>query len=347
MLASLSSKAIMTKAKAMYGKRLTEADYQEMLHKKSVVEVAEYLRSATAYGEGLSSIQPSTIHRGQLENMLHKTMFNRYMRLMRFNTEIDDNYYRYLITQVEIDQILQMVRLLNAGHPEDYITQYPEFIDRYAPVSFMKLAHVRNFDGLLEVLRDSPYGGLMMKCRPVGGEQINYTTCEVELMNYYYRYIETNIDKAFHGKTKRELHTIFNTIVEMKNIGTIYRLKRYFPASSREYIKSCLLPHWNIVPEPALDALIATKDADEFIKRLIASPYARFLGAKDYVFIENSGDRIICRMNKRFLRFATSAPVAFTAYMLLGEIEFSNIICVIEGIRYGVAPAEIAKLLVT
>ena len=346
MLASLSSKAIMAKAKAMYGKRLTKEQYKEMMYKKTVAEVADYLRSETAYADDLSTIVPSTIHRGQLENMLQKVYFDHYNRLINFTPLEDSGYYSYLIRQVEINQIMKMIRLLNSNRAEDYITQYPEFMDRYASFNLMHLAKVRSFDDLLAVLKSSHYEALLMKFRPVGDAPIDYTACEMSLMGNYYLTVELAIDKSFTGKTKKDLHEIFDTIIELKNITSIYRLKKYFPNASYEYIKSHLLPRWNRLPQRTLDELIRTKDSAEFIKKLTASPYARFLGAKDYVFIEYSASCIRYNMCKRYLRFSTEAAVAFTAYMVLSEMEFANIACIIEGIRYQISPTEIEKLLV-
>lgn len=346
MLDGFSSKAIMTKAKAMYGKRLTAEQYKELVHKRTVAEVAEYLRSETSYADALSSIQPTEIRRGQLENLLSKSFFDRYNRLLAFNTAPDSGYYRYIIKQLEVEQLLQMIRLLNSGRADEYITQYPEFMDKYAGFSLMGLAKVRSFDDLLALLAGSPYQSILMRCRPRVGEMIDYTACEMAMMNYYYTDIERIIDASFTGATKRELHEIFDTTIELKNITTVYRLKKYFPDATEQYIKSCIMPRWNRIPERVLDSLIACRDAEEFIKKLTSSPYARFLGSKDYVFIEYSGLRIRYNMCKRYLRFAASAPTAFTAYMVLCEIESANITCIIEGIRYQIPAAEIEKLLV-
>ena len=43
MLENLSTKAIVTKARTMYGRRLKEKDYDELLRRTTVSEVAAYL----------------------------------------------------------------------------------------------------------------------------------------------------------------------------------------------------------------------------------------------------------------------------------------------------------------
>ena len=346
MLAEFSSKAVMTKAKALYGKRLTPEMYHELIRKRSVAEVAEYLRDETAYSEALASVQPASVHRGQLENMLAKVRFDRYLRLVHFLDTGAEDYYHYLIIEFEVDQILEVTRLLNSGRAGEYITQYPEYLQRSMCFSMMDMARARSFDDMAEVLHGTRYYGLVLGCRPRPGELIDYTWLESVLKGWYYGYMQGVIDKSFTGSTRRELHDIFDTIIELHNIAVVCRLKQYFPSSTPEYIKSVLMPHWNRIPDRVLDPMLHAAGADEFRRALAASPYARFLGSQDFVFIEYSGACISCHLYKRYLRSTTSAATAFTAYLALSEYELQNIISIVEGIRYGVEAEEIEKLLV-
>ncbi|WP_312642951.1 V-type ATPase subunit [Hydrogenoanaerobacterium sp.] len=346
MLKSFSDKAIMTKALSMYGKRITNEQYMELMHKKTVAEIAAYLRDTAGYSEALSGVQPTAIHRGQLEILLRKERFSRYLRLMHYDNAQRDSYYHYLIMEIEIEQILQMIQLLNSNRAEEYITQYPAFLERSTRVNLMELAKVRSYDGLLHVLGDTPYGKLLLQCRPLGGELIDYTKCEVVLMSYYYQHVEDIIDHSFHGKTRLHLHEIFQTHLELLNISNIYRLKKYFPETKPEQIAKCILPVWKRIPQKELDRLIAAPSAEEFLKDIAASPYAKFVGSDDFTYIEYTANCINYYMCRRYLRFATDAPTVFTAYMALCRIELNNITTIIEGVRYGVPPSEIKKMLI-
>ena len=46
------------------------------------------------------------------------------------------------------------------------------------------------------------------------------------------------------------------------------------------------------------------------------------------------------------ISFATKAATAFLAYVTLGTVECDNITHIVEGIRYGVQPEDIQKLLI-
>ena len=68
MVPTYSSNVILAKARAMYGRRLTRANYRELLECRTVSEVASYLKNQTSYGSILAGINESDIHRGQLKS---------------------------------------------------------------------------------------------------------------------------------------------------------------------------------------------------------------------------------------------------------------------------------------
>lgn len=51
LLATLSSNVVLAKARTMYGRRLTEENYKDLLKCKTVREVASYLKDRTAYSK--------------------------------------------------------------------------------------------------------------------------------------------------------------------------------------------------------------------------------------------------------------------------------------------------------
>jgi V/A-type H+-transporting ATPase subunit C len=346
-LASFSNKAIMTKAKAMYSKHLRTDQYRELMRRQSVSDIAAYLRDETQYGDVLNEINPSAIHRGQLENLLRESRFLQYGKLMRYNaSSAKANYYHYFIAEIEVEQILRMVRLLNMGTPEQYVLQYPRFVERYINFRMDKMAKARNFDEMLEVLSGTPYERQLAGLRPRPKELIDYTRCETTLYNHYYTEIEETIRRYFHGKTRAQLNALFQTQVEVTNIRNIYRLKKYFPGADQEFFQKSLVSAWRRVPSADMENLAAAGDVDSFFTALNRSRYAKYFKPDDFRFIEYRVKNIRYQSAKRYLHFADDAPVAFTAYMILCELELGNIVSIIEGVRYNVDPEEIEKFLI-
>ena len=58
-MSSFSSNAILAKARAMYSRRLTEQNYEELLKRRSINDLVAYLKSDTAYSDCLLYTSPS------------------------------------------------------------------------------------------------------------------------------------------------------------------------------------------------------------------------------------------------------------------------------------------------
>ncbi len=84
MLDGLSSNATVAKIRSLHGKMLTKENYHEMLTRRNVPEIAEYLSSTPRYKQVLKDIDPITVHRGFLETLLEKDNFDTYIRLCQF-----------------------------------------------------------------------------------------------------------------------------------------------------------------------------------------------------------------------------------------------------------------------
>ena len=112
MLSSLSSNAILAKSRAMFGRSLTNQNYEEMLACRTVGDVAAYLKARTSYADVLEGAAAAGIHRGRLEELLRRRLLLQYEALCRYEMSIGQDFYKYFITGNDISQILKCVRLL-------------------------------------------------------------------------------------------------------------------------------------------------------------------------------------------------------------------------------------------
>lgn len=347
MLESFSSNAISAKIKAMYGRRITNEQYNVLMHKKTVAQAAAYLKEETSYSDVLSTMVPGTIHRGQLENLISKKKFMRYVNLIKYSAS-GKSYYDYIVREAEIEQILQMIRLLNMGKGDEYITQYPSFVDRITDLSFLSLAKVRNFDELLEVLVHTPYAKILREMKPADGDVIDYTLCETALRTFFYNYQCDIIDSDKHmsKKAKKQLRNLLDTHTELINVNSILRLKRFFPEVTPEGAYMYILPVKGRIPERFWRELCSVKSAEDVLELMHTSSYAKYIDDEENLFLEYNINKICYYICRKYLSYSTEAEVVFSAYMVLSQIEISNITVIIEGIRYGMEPEEISKMII-
>lgn len=340
-----ASGALTAKAKAMFGKRIKPEDYQTMLQKKSVSEIASYLKNETYFSKVLEGINEKAIHRGQLEALIRLDLFERFCSLMRYANTKDDKFYQYGIIETEIAQILACIRSFESNDKIHFISKMPTYLELHTTIDIGALANIHSFDDLLEFLKNTEYGKILSPFRFVNIDEFDFTACETALRNYYYGKVLGLIDNGFSGKTKQDIRDIFLTQVELENITKIYRLKKYFNAPSSE-IKKLITPIYLRFSKKDLDDLIDHCDADDLFAHLEKSAYKNYTDNQRFVYIEYHTKKISYNINKRHLAFSNNPDIVLLAYMVLSETEIQNIIDIIEGIRYKITPEKIGRILI-
>ncbi len=339
------SKALTAKVHAMYGRRLTPQNYRELVRKQTVNEAAAYIKQQTSYGPLLKDVNESLIHRGQLENILRRDLFDEYLKVFHYVSRDQLNFYRFLVMKMEINEVLSCIRLLNAGREDEYIFSLPSFFAKHADFDLYKLAKVKSFDELLRLLAETPYYDILKKYDPAENQKIDIVKIEMEFDNLYYGKVLKIIETTFSGEVKTQIKNSFGMQIDLGNITDIIRLKKYFNAKS-DYIKALLLPYYFKVRRAELESMMDAPDADSVWQAAGETYYGRTFKRFNFEFVEKYAQQVMYQYHKQLFTSSTSAPVAVTSYLQLKEIEIQNMIHIIEGIRYELAPAEIGKLLV-
>ena len=148
--------AVISKARAMYGQMLSPAQYDDLLRKQNVQEISAYLREKTPYRAALEGVQDSTIHRRQLENLLHRDLFYQYVRLAKYVRE-KDSIYQYIVMDLEIELILSSLRNIISDEQEDFVASLPTFMQPYASFNILGLAGARSLDEVIEAVAGTAY----------------------------------------------------------------------------------------------------------------------------------------------------------------------------------------------
>ncbi|NBK98988.1 MAG: hypothetical protein EOM50_13405 [Erysipelotrichia bacterium] len=340
----LSNNALSTKAKSMYGHRLVKHDYEELLRKHSVNEVAAYLKNETIYKEVLKDVHENSIHRGQLEAMLKREKFVKQQRLLRYADVRHDRFYQYSIFQEEIDQILSCIRALMSDDYSAFVSNLPLFMNPYMSFDLKKLLEVKSIKDLKAVLADTIYAIDLLPCLK-DEDNVDYARCETALKKSFYEYQRTLIHKKFKGELRKNLLAVFDTQMELQNICKIYRMKEYFH-SDKETIRNNLIVVHQRLSAKMYEELLDSKDGDALLAKLETSPYKIYTDDKDFVYIEYYCNKITYSLGKKYMHFSNSAPLIYLSYSILDEMEIENLINIIEGIRYGVPIEKIESLLI-
>lgn len=344
MLSTLASNAILSKARAMYGRRLTDENYKDLLACQSVNEVASYLKNRTAYKTALAGINENAIHRGQLEAKLKQKLFEDYASLCRYEISVGEHFAKYLITRSEVEQILHSIMLLEAGKPEEYLFSMPMYLNRHTHIDLNSLSQIQNYDDLLDALSHTPYRELLETFRPVKGMPINYTGIENALYTYLFSSIFEVIKKYTRGETAKQLHEIFNSYIDLVNYARIIRLKTSYNAGP-DFIRSSLLPFGNVSPR-IINEMIEAQTEEQVTSIMSKTSIGKRFLKMEHTYIDEIPNRVKYITCRRNIHFSTHPSVVMMSYTFVTQCELTDIITIVEGVRYKLPPDEIAKLLI-
>lgn len=342
-----SDLALTTKARAMFGKRLSANEYETLLQKKSVPEIASYLKNETYFSTTLSGINEKAIHREQLEALLRMDIFHRLEKLERYGGEDDKGFIYAFVMRSEIQMILASVRYIVTKDVEIrsvLISSLPMFAEKYFSFNIQKLPDVTTFAELLDVIKGTSYEKIIYKYQAQSMEEIDYIALEHDLELVLYKDIVELLNK-YKGKECSELlNQIILSKAELINLSAIYRLKKYFKQSN-DKIGRFMLPYTCFFTKREMEDMIDHCDANEVLDK-VAKRYHRYTRDLRFTSVEQYMQMIQFNMNHHVIEYYQDASVVLLSYLLVGETEIQNLINIIEGIRYQIAPDRIRALLV-
>ncbi len=340
-----STKATVTKIRALYSKMLKSQHYSDMLNKQTVAEIASYLKNNTHYSDILANVDTANIHRGYLESLVKLNNFNLYVKLLKFQGLDKYEFYNYELTNSEIHHILRCILATNIKAEDTSISSLPSFLISHSKIDMMKLSKCKNFNEILLVINGTIYYKLLKNVEVLKDGTVDYLLCERILITYYYEDILVAISKEFSEDIAKELKDIILTRIDLTNLHNVYRLKAYYNGSKDDVTK-VLIPYHGKISKNRIKAISGAKDEKEMLSLMEKTKYMRNMDKKDEFFLEQHINEVRYKNLKKTLRNASDAPVAFYSFMKLCEIECNNVITVTEGIRYKASPEFIEQLLI-
>ena len=345
---SQASNAILAKARAMYGRRLTRQNYQDLLNCRDLPELITYLRSRTAYGNALQEINPLNTRRAQLEMLLRQNLFDQYASLCRYEMNIGHDFYRYFIIRSEIQEITNRLQVMHAQDSETAIYAMPDFIKRHTKMNLFAVSQARDLKMLVLALDGTPYAKVLAPFAndPDFNLQDNgLLELEAALDEYVYTELETIAAAKLHGRAKNEMLYLLRRQSDLRAIADIYRLKGILLADCA-FIRSRISIGVSNMKEKQWIYLMEAANSTDVIHRLVATPYANEFYGATFKYIEDGVQKIDHKWHLKNLRFSTNPSIVLFCYIFLAENELTNIIHIIEAVRYGLSPDEIEQMLV-
>lgn len=332
--------AIYAKVRALYGKRLTEEDFEKISAMKRVSQVADYLSAHPGWKDAMSLVPAGTINRGLLEETLRTQVMTEYIRLASFASIEDKKYLLFFIYRVDMDIILFTLRRLLTVNTLGGFPRIPDNIRRSSGVDYGKLSECKDFPGLLRAVEGSIYyRPLQIMARLQDSGLPRYSEAGTVLEGAYFSALYKFVTSRFTGPAGDVFRRSVGEKADFLNITRVMRIKKYFP-DSRMQAREMLLPVYHKLKPEFFERLLSAPTTEAAHEILKASYYGKHFEKFDLIYIEQYYMLYIYNFNIKQI-FATTPSVYLPmAYLMLKELEMHRLINIIECVRYGIAAGD-------
>lgn len=332
----------MTKIRAIHGSMLTEEDYKILSSKQSLSEVVQYLKSHRRFAETFSGIDVNTVHRGYIEELLKKHDFELFIALRDFQHLKNLRFYNSTLEKYEIEQLLSLANAIGSSERNLFVDAMPGFFFSHTDIDFLELSRSASLEEFAAKLENTKYSKLAESIRRAGEQEFDFTALETDFAAFYYKRLVGSIEKELSKSDGKLIYETVRREIYLTVFINAYRMKAYFGISQEE-IHRRLMPLAKI-GKIGEDRITQSDSEKEMLEKMSRLPGAAGAGAQNCEFIETAAAKIRLRYAGRLMR-TQSMPAVFYAFLQLCDIETSNVIHVIEGIRYGLKPDSIEQLI--
>jgi V/A-type H+-transporting ATPase subunit C len=161
---------------------------------------------------------------------------------------------------------------------------------------------------------------------------------------YYFSKTWKLIDKYLDRQSKQALTISIGTEIDLLNIFWIYRAKTYYSVD-KEIIYSYLLPVRYKLKTEQIRKIVESKGHDELEAEIKKTAYAQVIMDFDPGDAERSFYKILSQLQSKATRNSPMSLASVKQFMYCKRLEIANITKVVEGIRYGLEPAQIKDYL--
>lgn len=331
------------KVKAMTGKLLKEKDYDALLSKSSIGDVAAYLKSNTKYKDALAGVSETDVHRGQLEQLLLEVKENEFAKLFKYEKGNNKRFLAVFILRYEIELLKEMFRMVESGILFTFDRRINEYYRKHMTIDADKLAASKTKTQFIENLKGTPYNKLLSPFIS-NTEHFNIFGIEMTLDVYYFVTAWKSAIKLLGKKDRRIVSRSLGSEMDILNLLWIFRSKKFYNIPS-ELIYSYIIPIKYRLRQEQIAELVTAGNIDEVYKLLDETVYSEIFKEKEG-FTEQYFYDYMMKLQRKAARYYPFSIMTMLLYIHQKDNEVGNIIKITEGIRYKLDMNKIKHFLI-
>ena len=335
----LSYSGLSTKIRAMQSRLTTMDQFEEILQLADVQQVAAYLKRMPEYSSKWNSLDETTLHRGQIEKLLKKSIFQNFSRLYHFANPEQRKFLDLYSSRYEI-RVLKEVMTNIFDHrttdPVD-VSPYRDFFRHHSKIDVDRLTTCTTMEELINSLKGNEFYHPL--CKIQEHENALLFDYGMALDLYYFTQIWNLKKKLFSGKDLEEITRTYGEKFDMLNLQFILRSKRYYKMEPAA-IYAQLIPVNYKLKKEEITAMVEATSREEGEQIFNRTWYGRKYQQMNLISMEELYNNMLRTVLEKEARKDPYSVAVLYSYLYHKEHEVNRLTIALECVRYQVDPDE-------
>lgn len=337
----LSYSALTTKIRAMKSNLLSESQFEELSHLTTVSDALAYLQKTPAYDELFSELQPSDVHRGQIEWLLNFSTYEDFSKIYSFAKKKQRKYLNLYFMRYEIMNLKRYIRAILDPRQTTFVSVVENDFEKHSSLNTKKLAESADMNEFVEGLKGTMYHNCLHKVHS-NFDNPSLFDYEMALDLFYFSTIWDKKDKLFSKSERTYIINSYGSRIDLLNILWIYRCKSYYTVpSSKMY--SLLLPIYHKLKKAEVKSMVEADSAAQVLTIAETTYYGKRYGFNTGLTLQEQCNAIIDKIINKDFKQAPYSFACINAYFHLKNSESAKIITALECIRYGYSSERVLQ----
>ena len=331
--------AIATKVRALYGRMLTDRDWDKLCRSKTTAELVWALRGMPAWKSAMGALSSDETDTQRFSAALWNQYADEQVRICRFATLQDKRYLELVAYQYELKRILAALRRLSGREAGSNPLAGHAFFLEKSQLDEALLETCTDWQGLLRATDKTVYARALHLIGLESGGLPNYAEASSLLEIRSYTAVFEFLKKKYTGPQKKRLEEYLGTQADCLNLTHLLRLKQYYPHAMDD-LEGLLIPVRCHLTDALIRQIRLAPDL-EHVYELLAKRHWSKRFSEDVLVPEEAYDLALIDFCRRLLTGPDSGICTAQAYLTLKQIECRRMIRVYEAVRLGVDPFRV------
>lgn len=337
----LAYSAITTKIRAMHSNLLSDAQFEEIAHCPTVASAFAYLQKTEGYEQLFAEIDPSTIHRGQIEWLLNFSTYEDFSKIFHFAQKNQRKYLNLYFMRYEIYNLKRYMRSVLDPRQSEGISIVENDFEKHSRINTKKVAESTNMYEFADNLAGTIYQEPITRVNTTL-ENPSLFDYEMALDMFYFSTLWDKKDKLFGESERKFITNSYGSRIDLLNILWIYRCKAYYTVSNAA-MYTFLLPINYKLRKSEIKALVEAETVSEVLEIASETYYGKKYHFSTDTALEEQCNSIIDGIIAKDFKQTPYSLAAINAYFHLKNGESAKIITALECIRYGYPPERVLQ----